>query len=289
MKITKKDILSSVSRKQYNKGLDYAQSGRVDIRDVGENSARGVVVGTRRYLAEFAYSSGRLEGRCSCPASMNRDVCKHVIALALVYLDDDRPRSETDIVLSLLGRLSKQDLIDTIMQQTVEDPVFFHDLILGAARARVRITAENMISVARAGVQFAFHRAVDTDEALAELQVVMTGFFIGGDRTAIVEACVAAVAEIDRLGPIQRFKGWADDEDEDDFGDDAEDFVLLLAKAHRELGTSISDAADFVCRRYKHSGFLGERIRTFSQVFGKRRFEKRAYEALDRIRQSRSI
>lgn len=279
--ISKKDILASVKRGDYNKGLDYARNGRVQLRDVSEDSARAIVRGGRRYVSEFTFVEGSFTGRCSCPRSQNRYVCKHVIATALATLDDHMPRSETASVMRLLREMSRDELVATILDQSVSDQGFFDDLLFASAQAGHDLCDGDLVSVARAGVMSAY-RSGDPDAGLARLSAILDRELVKGRYHAVSEASSVAITSIDKMGPIERY-GFDEEEDEDFEIDEAHEVVLLLARANLAMGTASADFADRLCRDYHNSGVISERIDTCAKVFGPS-FEEEAHEALRQVR-----
>ena len=73
----------------FAKGSAYFRDGNVESCSVEAGVLVGVVVGTERYRVRLEVRGTRLLTSCTCPVG---DRCKHVVALALAYLDRLPPK-----------------------------------------------------------------------------------------------------------------------------------------------------------------------------------------------------
>ena len=69
----------------FERGEEYAATGRVRLSSLGERSAVATVAGTSDYRVALRLGrDDRLEGACSCPIGAQGAFCKHCVAVALV-------------------------------------------------------------------------------------------------------------------------------------------------------------------------------------------------------------
>lgn len=80
--------LAAIGERTYARGVKYATEGRVHGIASYNNRLQGYVQGSRRrsYVVSFWVRKDRLAYACDCPAAREGDMCKHCIALALVWL-----------------------------------------------------------------------------------------------------------------------------------------------------------------------------------------------------------
>lgn len=273
-KIAKADILGAVDRKIYSRALDYAKYGKVDIRDCSHNAARAVVNGTLNYVADFAFSGGRFTGKCTCPFSENERICKHVVATALVYMEDDHPRGGTALVAAFLDGMSREDLVRTILDQTVRDQDYFEELMLAAMS---QPHASKDPSDILAGVRTLLRKAVtqagyDTD-ILDDIHGLLTGLLERREHQAAIEGALLVITRIDKRGPsvswerrrhASRYEDFDDHEDEDH----AIPFVGIHAAAMGRLGASPGYLADHIIGICEAGDFM-ERVAIYDAAVGR--------------------
>jgi uncharacterized Zn finger protein len=74
----------------YERGVNYAITGRV-IRVVRlRRSVEASVLGTARYRVELWVEEGELTGSCTCPMGDKGYFCKHCVAVGLIALNEAR-------------------------------------------------------------------------------------------------------------------------------------------------------------------------------------------------------
>lgn len=80
--------LGAIGERTYARGVKYATEGRVHGIASYNNRLQGYVRGSRRrsYVVRFWVRKEGLAYACDCPAAREGDMCKHCIALALVWL-----------------------------------------------------------------------------------------------------------------------------------------------------------------------------------------------------------
>lgn len=72
----------------FERGVDYAEDGRAELTSAGPRSAVAIVSGTEEYEVRLSIATGRLTATCTCPFAEDRPTCKHMVAAALVWLED---------------------------------------------------------------------------------------------------------------------------------------------------------------------------------------------------------
>ncbi len=269
VRFSKSDIIDAVGRRVYNRGLDYVP-GRVHLRDVAANRARAVVVGTRAYVTSFEFSDGRISGRCSCPASMNRIACKHVVATALAYMEDDLPRADTDVVHAL---------VETIMAQTVDNQDFFASLLRGAVLngASLLQTPNSLRSAVNDALDDAMSGGDDPDSPLEDAVRMLRANMEPPMVSVVADVALMAAEKLDACGQLHRYgdepeqRSWEDDDDDCEPEppiDEAHDFILIHAEAEKQCGASPGYVADRVRELVTMSEFARERTDIYAAVFG---------------------
>jgi uncharacterized Zn finger protein len=73
----------------FARGMAYFHGGAVGLLDADEWEARASVQGTQRYHVRLAAGSGaELDYECDCPVGEDGTFCKHVVAVALSWLEN---------------------------------------------------------------------------------------------------------------------------------------------------------------------------------------------------------
>lgn len=135
--ITKADIRQATDDGSWGRGVDYFDEGRVEslIIDDGEITAK--VRGRRPYKVTLEITAGYPEGDCNCPMGEGGYFCKHCVAVALAYLEDQgealrtkkrkkgkkRKAAKVTIkdVKQYLGGRDKSELVDMLIEQVKQD------------------------------------------------------------------------------------------------------------------------------------------------------------------------
>ncbi len=73
--------------RSFVRGESYFQDGRVGLLTEHEATIYAKVRGARTYRAEFRLAAGELAYACSCPVGRDGCFCKHLVAVALAWLD----------------------------------------------------------------------------------------------------------------------------------------------------------------------------------------------------------
>ncbi|HLA29603.1 MAG TPA: SWIM zinc finger family protein [Pseudomonas sp.] len=92
------DLISRAGPITAERGLHYFAEGLVSNLDVRADSARAQVRGSTRYQVELRGLGEQFDFSCTCPHAMQGNLCKHVVAVGLAWLDALEPeRAEVAI------------------------------------------------------------------------------------------------------------------------------------------------------------------------------------------------
>ncbi|WP_170931908.1 SWIM zinc finger family protein [Brachybacterium massiliense] len=75
----------------FRRGLQYAGQGRAVLVAAGSRSAVAMVMGNHEYTVRLSVATGGLTGSCTCPFAEDQPICKHIVAAALLWLEDSDP------------------------------------------------------------------------------------------------------------------------------------------------------------------------------------------------------
>lgn len=83
-----KQLIDSVTKTIYERGVEYFKKGSVFDLKIEETRTEADVEGTRQdYFVELEYDSDGFMGDCDCPYMENNhdDYCKHIVAVAIAH------------------------------------------------------------------------------------------------------------------------------------------------------------------------------------------------------------
>ncbi len=86
-------VLALAEDRFFERGGRYLAEGRVHDVDADDSSIAGTVTGSRDYEARIWVEDGDLAYACDCPIGVDEDFCKHLVALALTWLERSRAGS----------------------------------------------------------------------------------------------------------------------------------------------------------------------------------------------------
>jgi uncharacterized Zn finger protein len=118
--ITEDEVQSAFSEKTYLRGLNYFESGHVEIKVKKGNSLTGTVQGTMQYpyRVEVDLEDG-IYSRCTCPVG---GMCKHGVALLLQWIHDNDSFVDFDQLLTSLQKKSNEELLKIITSLLESNP-----------------------------------------------------------------------------------------------------------------------------------------------------------------------
>ncbi len=133
-------LLELAGERYFERGEGYYHEGRV--RDLLEHEGviAARVVGTGEYRVRFWAEDEVLDYSCDCPLGMDKEFCKHCVAVGLAWLAGESPGdmpggsvTMDDVRRYLEGR-EENALVGIILEQAMEDELLRERLLLRAAR-----------------------------------------------------------------------------------------------------------------------------------------------------------
>ncbi len=199
----------------YERGLGYFRGGRVTALEQSGDSIHCVVMGTQEYEVRLTKKARTLDHRCECPLGSEGDFCKHCVAAALAWLDQQpgpeaaaetaggkkagrkkaaNARISTEDLAKALREEDKETLIGWLLAAAKDDEALRSRLMLAAAGRmgsevlipQTKKILEKAIRIRR----FAPHRnmrayAAQVEEALDGVEALLRS----GHAAAMIEPC----------------------------------------------------------------------------------------------------
>lgn len=138
----------------WERGLEYAWSNRVKEIVASDDDLAALVIGTRIYHVTFeVMPDGTLDYDCTCPAIDNYGFCKHLVAVAVTWINDingvvrKKDGRELDEALAeatgeYLATLPAAELAGMVAGRMAADTMFRAEMILRLAGADPSIAEE---------------------------------------------------------------------------------------------------------------------------------------------------
>lgn len=216
--LTTKRIRQWAGGRSFERGQAYFEEGLVRVLKTGNGRVSATVKGTHSYRVDLWEEDDSVEYACDCPVGLRGDFCKHCVATALAWLEQQSPsgkahsgerkkpkKAEAGLTLSELRAwlmLQKRaTLVDILLDAAGEDEQLHGRLMLKAAAAKgVNLTTyRKVIDQAIGGGGFIdyhqmydYWRGVDSAiEAVAEL-------FEKGHAEAVIELCEYALSRVEK-------------------------------------------------------------------------------------------
>lgn len=166
------DALRSLGSDQsYERGLKYANEGRVGTVSQQGQTVRATVAGREPYGVRLVLDGNALTGNCTCPMGAEGEFCKHCVALAIVWsAHGSEHRIEVPAepehadVEEAARTLSRDDLVDLVVGQAERSPGVAAELL--ARAGMMRDPDDSTVEATRARVA-----AVLSDEGAASWDV----------------------------------------------------------------------------------------------------------------------
>lgn len=143
LRTTLKKYLSGIgSSRVFERGAAYARDGRVHSMDESDGVS-AVIQGTRQYSARLWEDGRRLKFECSCPVGREGNICKHCVALGVVWLSVGKTkgarkskrdlRRETQRLSILVDALDRRSLKEMVLSAAKRDKTLQQRLLLLSA------------------------------------------------------------------------------------------------------------------------------------------------------------
>ncbi|MCZ6828886.1 MAG: hypothetical protein O7F73_04755 [Gammaproteobacteria bacterium] len=126
--ITDEKLIALAGEGAFERGLGYFEQGRVENWRKKGNTITAQVSGSELYQVTLTHTRQRLEGYCDCPASESFDFCKHCVATALQYREDNSRQAKLEDgsaeqrIEAHLNTFSKQELSQQLLELILDDP-----------------------------------------------------------------------------------------------------------------------------------------------------------------------
>ncbi|XQA62282.1 hypothetical protein ACM9XD_02655 [Xanthomonas sacchari] len=85
VQIDRRMLLTITEARYYERGLAYAEEGRVTLLAATARTVEAEVAGSEVYTVRLHWRDGGLDGECDCPVGMQEEFCKHQVATALIW------------------------------------------------------------------------------------------------------------------------------------------------------------------------------------------------------------
>lgn len=136
----RRSVEAMADRRSFERGLLYAENGRVGKRTVTASSVKAKVRGSSSYQVRLSLDDDDEPAHdCSCPVGQQGRFCKHSVAVALVVTDAVAdPHQAAEAVIDVRGYLEGLDhqmLVDLLVERAADDDIFDARLRMDAARA----------------------------------------------------------------------------------------------------------------------------------------------------------
>ncbi|MFZ5869188.1 MAG: SWIM zinc finger family protein [Actinomycetota bacterium] len=131
-------VASLAGRRSYERGLLYAENGRVRKLRAEESSVEATVRGSSSYRVRLWVEDEEPAYECSCPMGDGGAFCKHLVAVALVATGRATVPADEEPSVDLREYLSSFDqaqLVELLLEQAASDELFEARLRMDAARA----------------------------------------------------------------------------------------------------------------------------------------------------------
>ncbi|MEZ9911384.1 hypothetical protein BCS93_18120 [Vibrio breoganii] len=111
-------IKSAIEDKTYQRGVALANKGKVFKVQTKGSTVMGEVLGTHRYSVALD-GVAHLYGTCTCPAADFQSICKHMVALAIVY--EKGSSNNLPSLENWLNKKSKAELLQSLVEVIEQD------------------------------------------------------------------------------------------------------------------------------------------------------------------------
>jgi uncharacterized Zn finger protein len=132
-------VASFAGRRFYERGVLYAENGRVRKLRAEASSVEATVRGSSSYRVRLWVDDEEPAYECSCPMGEKGAFCKHMVAVALVAAGRTPapPDEEPPVDLrQYLSGLDQDKLVDLLLERAKDDELFEARLRMDAARAK---------------------------------------------------------------------------------------------------------------------------------------------------------
>lgn len=146
------------SPRSFGRGVGYFQEGRVGPLRAGAERVSATVQGAADYTVKLRAGEDGLRFSCSCPVGTDGAFCKHCVAVALSWLDDQGLSAPTlDDVRAYLQTLPPDSLVELLVEHAHEDERLARRLLLMTTRPQQGASVDVVSLRALIDQAFAYH------------------------------------------------------------------------------------------------------------------------------------
>ncbi len=146
------------SPRSFGRGVGYYQEGRVGPLRAGAERVSATVQGAADYTVKLRAGEDGLRFSCSCPVGTDGAFCKHCVAVALSWLDDQGLSAPTlDDVRAYLQTLPPDSLVELLVEHAHEDERLARRLLLMTTRPQQGAPVDVVSLRALIDQAFAYH------------------------------------------------------------------------------------------------------------------------------------
>ena len=140
------NIWSLAGERWFARGETYLQQGRVSDLSADGYRITANVTGTETYRVRLSCRSSRIEYSCSCPVGEDGNFCKHCVAVALAWLEEESTIRDPNIsavkhkpdLRSFLEAQDHQKLVELMLQEASRNQSLEERLEFEAAREKYK-------------------------------------------------------------------------------------------------------------------------------------------------------
>ncbi|MGS2717267.1 SWIM zinc finger family protein [Eionea flava] len=146
--ITDKQLIALAGKGAFTRGKDYFASDAVIEWNKKGTKINGLVEGSQTYTVTLHHTTTHFDGSCDCPASEGIDFCKHCVAVALAYRQEQTEQKQLESgkplqrIEAYLNKLDKPHLQDELIALIKNDRVLREQWSLRADLALNKIDAK---------------------------------------------------------------------------------------------------------------------------------------------------
>lgn len=86
MRSATEPLFKKTDKEIWRRGMEYADTKRVEISNVSDDEIAGVVEGTSNYEVSIKFAPRGISQKCDCPYYLKHgSVCKHIVAVAIIW------------------------------------------------------------------------------------------------------------------------------------------------------------------------------------------------------------
>ncbi len=163
----RKSLIALAGERVFGRGVEYHSWGRVRALAARDGKVSALVDGNRSYRVFLRIDDWPVGHECNCPQGEGGGFCKHCVAVCLALSEAERDEESSEAVSlagvrDFLGRSTKAELIELMLDEAMRNERFRERLFLRAARINGKSFDHETY---RRFLQFAAQAAASTDNA----------------------------------------------------------------------------------------------------------------------------